>query len=125
MKTRTLLPLLIVLLLSLLACSDEVSTKNSTAPNTALLCETALPFTQLDVKGFTIRIFEPDDEKQPTVWQGPVCIMHKQSGKQCGFDLSLVKGVSPSRDKNYITVGVFSGSNAHDVRIRLDNCRIE
>lgn len=101
--------------------------KNNGAPATDIngdLCRTKAAFTKQDVGHFTVKIFEPNHKQNPDIWQGPLCIINKTTKKKCGFDLSLIKGVTISKDGKSIEVGVFSGSNAWDYRIELESCHI-
>jgi len=86
------------------------------------LCKSELPFTKLEAGAFTIKIFEPNDAIHPDVWQGPLCISNAKTGSICGFDLSLIKSVTPDRNNSYIDVGVFSSSSSWSYKIELGAC---
>ena len=89
------------------------------------LCQSTKEYTASVVGAYTIKIFEPDDAKNPDAWQGPVCISSELNNVNCGFDLSLVDSVKPMADGKEIEVVVYSGSNSHTVRIELANCQVK
>lgn len=88
----------------------------------AALCESAATFTAIDVGAYTIKLFEPNEAKAPDIWQGPLCIESQSMKVACGFDLSLIKRVTPSSDGQAIEVITFSGSNSYTTRITLSTC---
>ena len=88
------------------------------------LCHATVDFTSRVVVPYTIKIFEPNDPKNPDIWQGPICVHSEIKKVGCGFSLSLIKSVTPVQDRNSIDVVVFSGSNSRTARITLDTCKI-
>jgi hypothetical protein len=89
------------------------------------LCQSKMDFTSSVVGPYTIKIFEPNDSKNPDIWQGPVCIQSETKAVECGFELSLIKSVKPAVDLISIDIVVFSGSNSRTARIALANCEIK
>ena len=89
------------------------------------LCHATTDFTSRVVGPYTIKIFEPNDPKNPDIWQGPICVHSEIKKVDCGFALSLIKSVTPAQDRNSIDVVVFSGSNSHTARITLDTRKIK
>ena len=89
------------------------------------LCQSTKEYTAFAAGSYTIKIFEPNDSRNPDIWQGPVCISSEPNKVNCGFDLSLVKSVKPTVDMKEIEVVVFSGSSSHTVRIVLANCQVK
>ena len=74
------------------------------------LCHATVDFTSRVVGPYTIKIFEPNDPKNPDIWQGPICVHSEIKKVDCGFALSLIKSVTPAQDRNSIDVVVFSGT---------------
>ena len=85
--------------------------------------------TSHTVGAYTVTLFEPDDVARPQIWQGPICIRRERtvSGKQteCGLDLSLIAGMTPTADRRAIDVRIFSGSNGRTVRVSLADCKLK
>lgn len=79
--------------------------------------------------GYAVTLFEPDDIARPQIWQGPICIrrIRAPNGEQaeCGLDLSLIAGITPTADQRAIDVRIFSGSNRRTVRVSLADCKFE
>lgn len=112
--------------LALVGCSDSQPHNTDKAVKVnSQLCQSKMDFTASVVGPYTIKIFEPNDSKNPDIWQGPVCIQSETKKVECGFELSLIKSVTPTTDMNSIDIVVFSGSNSHTARITLANCEIK
>lgn len=107
----------------LAACSGASESKPAIRVGNQL-CDSAAPYTALDVGDYRVKILEPNDLQRPDIWQGPICVTNKINNVECGFDLSLVKRVAPAADGNALDVAVFSGSNARTVRITLATCKM-
>ena len=108
------------------SCSSSTSEKVVKVINVNThLCQSAKEYTSSAVGPYTIKIFEPNDSKNPDIWQGPVCISSEANKVNCGFDLSLVKSVKPTENMKELEVVVFSGSNSHTVRIELGSCQVK
>ena len=106
-------------------CSGSVPDAVSKSVNVdSHYCQLTKDHTLLTVGAYTIKIFEPNDLKNPDVWQGPICVTSESSNVNCGFDLSLIKRVTPSADMQQIEVAVFSGSNSRTAKISLATCRL-
>ena len=117
-------PCLLVLILA--GCTEAQSDRPSkTVTVNDQLCQSKMEFTSRAVGPYIIKIFEPNDAKNPDIWQGPMCIQSATKKVNCGFELSLVKAVKPALDLKSIDVVVFSGSNSRTARITLATCDIQ
>jgi len=117
MNIKRALIICLMTFLFVAACSEQrVVSVNSH------LCKSEMPFTRIEAGEYVIKIFEPNSKTNPDIWQGPLCLSHEKSGSVCGFDLSLIKSVTPDSKNKYIDVDVFSGSNSWSYRIELDSC---
>lgn len=106
-------------------CSGSVPDAVSRSVNVdSRYCQLTKDHTLLTVGPYTIKIFEPDSLKNPEVWQGPLCVTSELSNVNCGFDLSLIKSVTPVADMTEIEVVTFSGSNRGTASISLANCQV-
>lgn len=88
-----------------------------------------ITYTSHTVGGYTVTLFEPDDVARPKIWQGPICIRREGAARgmqtECGLDLSLIAGITPTADRRAIDVRIFSGSNRRMVRVALADCATE
>lgn len=114
----------LISLLAMAGCTDSPPTPKAISVNSHL-CQSTKEYTTFAVGSYVIKIFEPNDLKNPDIWQGPVCILSEQNKVSCGFDLSLVKSVKPTADMKEIEVVIFSGSNSRTARITLSNCQLK
>lgn len=119
-------PRLCLFALMLMGCTAvQTEHTDGTVTVNSQLCKSGMDFTSSVIGHYTIKIFQPNDSKNPDIWQGPVCIESETRKVHCGFDLSLVKSVKPAGDMKSMDVVVFSGSNSHTARITLATCEIK
>ncbi|MDH5180162.1 MAG: hypothetical protein OEZ39_16005 [Gammaproteobacteria bacterium] len=105
-------------------CTAQPMTDRAEA-GAAHVCQTTADYTAHETEDHTIRVYDPNRKKDPDIWQGPVCITNKKTGKTCGYDLSLIKQYEVQRDKGYILVETFSGSNTALYRVEIATCGLE
>jgi len=81
-------------------------------------------FTSIDLTGYRVKIFNPNDIEQPDIWEGPVCIINTKKNTACSSEVSLIKSVNVSSDEKYLLVNQYSGSNETIVKIEMDSCEL-
>lgn len=86
-------------------------------------CDPSVPHTLLTHENYAIYIQNPDDAKNPTIWEGPICIDSETSDEQCVFEESLISIVEPNLNSKIIHITTFSGSQSSQWQLDLVSCQ--
>ncbi len=77
------------------------------------------------VDAYTVTISNPDSATAPTIWEGPLIIQNRQSGKICTVNQGgLVHRPLFSFDHRFLVVVTTSGSNFRTVAVDLQECKV-
>ncbi len=86
-------------------------------------CPIEEPHTYLELAGYQVKIFRPNDIKSPDIWQGPLCIKRMVKQVYCQIDVSLIKEIKYESSAEQLVVTTFSGSNQEKFKIDVDACK--
>ncbi len=107
----------------LTACEQPIA-QNQASDEQNQACHIEGQYTTIEVDDYQIKIFNPNDLAKPDIWEGPICITNSKKNLGCSVDISLIKSVTVSQDKNILLVNQFTGSNESVVQILLENCEL-
>jgi hypothetical protein len=116
MSKLKILPLLLTMLF-LIACQKATTPVSD-------ICSITEPHTALEFGKYTVNIFGPNETVNPDIWEGPLCITNAGTQSTCVIDVSLIKKVSYNSDNGTLAVSIFSGSNAEDIQLDMDSCKL-
>lgn len=86
-------------------------------------CDPSISHTLLTHKNYSIYIQNPDDVKNPTIWEGPICIDSDTRDEPCTFEESLISGVETDSNTDTIHITTFSGSESWQWKLELTSCQ--
>lgn len=118
------LALVVVFFTVVLASCDQPFTQSFSSAAESENCQIDGDFTSIDLAGYQVKMFNPNDLEQPDIWEGPVCIVNTKKNTACSSEISLIKSVRISNDEKYLLVNQFSGSNETIIKVAMDSCEL-
>ncbi len=117
MMSRLKIFSLLFTMLFLVACQKATTPASD-------ICSITEPHTSLKFGRYTVNLFGPNEAVNPDIWEGPICITNTGNQSTCAIDVSLIKAVTYNSDNGTLAVSIFSGSNAENIQLDMDSCKV-
>ena len=108
---------LLFVILFLAACQKETIPVSD-------ICSADKPHTVLEFGKYAVNVFGPNENVNPDIWEGPICITNTENQSACAIDVSLIKEITYNANNGKLAVVIFSGSNAENIQLDMDTCKI-
>lgn len=98
-----------------------LSCANVEAPGKCAAVDTASIFP---ANHYILYLYGANDESNPDIWDGPVCIERQGVRKVCELDVSLIKAVDIGA-ADELNLGIFSGSVEQVLNVDVKECSVK
>ena len=107
---------LLVAVLSSVSCANIKKPENEK-------CALAGDASTFTASSYTLYLYGPNDELNPDIWEGPVCIERQTNFEVCELDISLIKGVEIDAAGG-LQLKTFSGSVEQVFNVNVKQCSV-